>query len=148
MSQKKMSGTALCRKLALEFLSQNANKNKKVSRTDILNYVNSNWDISDIEFISASGMLSGALSELVKTKKLENPERGMYILKDQIIKNPQELSGAVRQILNNALIDVETLITSINFEPKEDDKPRMNQIYNIVAELSKLKLDLMFPPMK
>jgi len=148
MSQNTMSGTALCRKLALEFLNQNANKNKKVSRQDILNYVNSNWDINDVKFKSAPGMLSGALYELVNTKKIENPERGMYILKEQIINNPQELSGAVRQILNNALTDVETLITSINFEPKEDDKPRMNQIYNIVSELSKLKLDLMFPSIK
>lgn len=149
MSQNEMSGTALCKKLALEFLNQNANKNKKISRKDILKYVNSNWNINGIdEFKSVSGMLSGALYELVNTKKLENPERGMYILNEQIIKNAHELSGAVRQILNKALTDVETLITSINFEPKEDEKPKMNQIYNTVTELSNLKLELMFPSRK
>lgn len=136
-----MSPTALAKKLALEFLSQN--KNREIQKKALQEYVKARWNS---EAKLTTGMLSSGLSDLVLTQKIENPERGIYVLNEQSITTAKELKVAIRQILTKTITDMETLVASINFEPKEEDEPEMTQIYNVITELSKHKLNLMFPP--
>jgi tRNA uridine 5-carbamoylmethylation protein Kti12 len=146
MNNTSITPTSLAKKLILEFMLQNQNKNKSIPKKDIQEYVKNNW--SAPEKLTA-GIMSGALYDLCQSNKLENPIRGYYLYKDKSLESIQDLKTEIRRILSTSIQDIQKALDSIDLEQlNEDDYPYINQINDLTAELLKLLGDFIFPPKK